>query len=124
MLHCFNKETEKECKNDLFDCKNQSNKSDIYESEKRVQIMIDCPGVNKENINISLQGDYLIIKIKRIQGFLDYDCTHQEIDYGESMRKFYLGENVTKDIDAKLENGVLFISYEKKKEDELEISIK
>lgn len=125
MLHCFNKEkeNENECKSSMLDKFKMTNKADIYEDEKTVQILIDCPGVNKANIKISMQNEYLYVDIERIQGFQDLQCTHQEISYGKTTRKFYLGEKVTNKIIAKLENGVLYISYEKSHTNEVNIEV-
>jgi HSP20 family protein len=79
-------------------------------------IEIDLPGVKKEDINLTVEGDYLIVtaerKMRKEVNKEDYYL--MESLYGKYARSFYLPEDIDRDsIDAKYENGRLIITFEK-----------
>ncbi|NPA50406.1 MAG: Hsp20/alpha crystallin family protein [Epsilonproteobacteria bacterium] len=79
-------------------------------------IEIDLPGVKKEDINVTIEGDYLIVtaerKFKKDLSEKDYHI--MESVYGRYTRSFYLPEDIDRDsIEAKFENGRLTITFEK-----------
>jgi len=85
-------------------------KKDTYTVE------IDLPGVKKEDINVSVEGDYLIVtaerKMKKELSEGDYYLL--ESKYGKFYRTFYLSDDIDRDsIDAKYEDGRLVVTFEK-----------
>jgi len=79
-------------------------------------IEIDLPGVKKEDINVSIEDNYLTVtaerKIKKEVKEDDYYL--MESAFGKYTRSFYLPEDIDRDsIDAHYENGRLIITFEK-----------
>ena len=102
-----------------FDEKNKMN-CDVYEKENQIFIEIDMPGFNKENITIELNKGTLniIAEIKyEEQEEKKYLC-RERAHYGKYQRSFYLGEVEEDKIDAKFDNGILYICIPKKQEDD------
>jgi len=95
-------------------------KTDIKEKKDKYIIEMDLPGYEKENINISLDNEYLVItgKVVREDNSDEDDrYVHQERFYGECSRKFYVGDEITdQDISAEFKNGILKIEIPKKEE--------
>ena len=79
-------------------------------------IEIDLPGVKKEDIEIKLEDNYLTINaVRRFKNELNeedyYLC---ESSFGLISRSFALGDDIDRDkIEAKYENGRLYITFEK-----------
>lgn len=110
---------------DLFNTpffnRNENNimKTDIKEHEKSYDLMIDLPGVNKEDIKAELNDGYLTINAKTDTSKDEksengkYIC--RERYTGCFSRSFYVGDAVTEnDITAKFENGTLRLTVPKK----------
>lgn len=85
-------------------------------SDDTFSIEVDLPGVKKEDIDIKVEDGYLTITAQR-----KYKNETKEDDYylcessfGMISRSFAISENINKDsIDAKYENGRLYITLEK-----------
>ncbi|MCK9454077.1 Hsp20/alpha crystallin family protein [Sulfurimonas sp.] len=85
-------------------------------SDDTFSIEVDLPGVKKEDIDIKVEDGYLTISAQR-----KYKNEVKEDDYylcessfGMFSRSFAVSENINKDnIDAKYENGRLYITLEK-----------
>jgi HSP20 family protein len=85
-------------------------KKDTYTVE------IDLPGVEKEDINVSVEGDYLIVTAERKmkKELKEDDYYLLESRYGKFYRTFYLSDDIDRDsIDAKYEDGRLIVTFEK-----------
>ena len=79
-------------------------------------IEIDLPGVKKEDINVSIEGDYLIVTAERKlhEEVKREDYYLMESAFGKYARSFYLPDDIDRDsIDAKYEDGRLIITFEK-----------
>jgi len=79
-------------------------------------VEIDLPGVKKEDINVSIEGDYLIVTAERKmrEEVKKEDYYLMESAFGKYARSFYLPEEIDRDtIDARYENGRLMITFEK-----------
>lgn len=92
-------------------------KTDIIENEDSYKLMIDLPGVKKENIRLDYNDEYLTV-------FVEHDEVSEEnvkyirkerSNYSYS-RSYYLDDSDSDNIKAKLDNGVLFITIGKVKE--------
>ncbi len=76
---------------------------DIIESEKEIYITVELPGLSKENINVELTKDSLILSVKHPErGF------NKEISLPEEVEK--------NPIEATCNNGVLSITLQKRKQ--------
>ena len=79
-------------------------------------IEVDLPGVSKEDINVSIEGDYLTVTAERKmqKEVKEEDYYLMESAFGKYTRSFYLPEDIDRDsIDAHYENGRLTITFEK-----------
>ncbi|MDD4154316.1 MAG: Hsp20/alpha crystallin family protein [Bacilli bacterium] len=93
-------------------------KADIVAKDNHYEVVVDMPGVAKENVEISLENGYLSIKAEQKSESKDENenYIHRERYYQSACRSFYVGDGVEeKDISAKLENGVLTVSIPKEK---------
>jgi len=103
---------------------------DIAEDEKGIYFQFELSGINKEDVKLKINDeDVLFISgvKKRRENTENMCCLRSERNFGEFSRSFQLPENINRDsISAKYENGVLFVSIDKKepeKPKEVEISI-
>lgn len=90
---------------------------DVFETEKELVILIDAAGLDKENINVTLEGDVLHINGHREDRFHTHNRKyHQiEINYGPFERSYRLPCAVDADaISAIYKNGFLEIKLPKK----------
>ncbi|ABB43794.1 Heat shock protein Hsp20 [Sulfurimonas denitrificans DSM 1251] len=85
-------------------------------SNDTFDIEIDLPGVKKEDIEITIEGNYLSVnaqrKYKNETKADDYYLC--ESSFGMFSRSFALSDNINRDkVDAKYEDGRLYITLEK-----------
>ena len=99
-------------------------KTDVHEHDGGYEVDIDLPGFKKDEINLSLENDYLTVNAakgldkeeKNKKGKL----IRQERYAGSMARSFYVGDAVTEEeIKAKFENGVLQLSLPKKEAEKM-----
>ena len=79
-------------------------------------VEVDLPGVKKEDINVSIEGDYLTVTAERKmkEEVKKEDYYLMESAFGKYTRSFYLPEDIDRDsIEAHYENGRLIITFEK-----------
>jgi HSP20 family protein len=102
---------------------------DIKETDHDVQLKADLPGMKKEDIDISLDDDQLIIKGERKyeKEEKDKDFVRIERSYGSFYRSFNIGVPVKADkIKASYKDGVLDIVIPKaevKKPKKIEVKV-
>lgn len=94
-------------------------KTDVKETAQGYQLMIDLPGVKKEDIHAELKDGYLIVSATTAQNNDEQDSDgnyiRRERYTGSFSRSFYVGEDVTEtDIKAKFADGVLNLEIPKK----------
>lgn len=107
-------------------------KTDIKEDEKNYVMDVDLPGIDKKDIDISLNNGYLTIKAKANTDTGEKDkkggFVHRERFSGTASRSYYVGDIDEKAIAATFANGVLTLTFpkenEKKEELEHRIAIK
>lgn len=83
---------------------------DIYETEDRVVLKAELPGVGKDNVNIQIQDNTLTLKGERRieKGVKEENFLRMERAYGAFHRSFYLPVQVQKDkVKAIFRDGVL-----------------
>jgi len=91
--------------------------ADIYATKDGYHIVLDMPGVSKENFKLKIDNDELLISGKKSNGHKEYESLYNEIFYSGYNRVFLLPNDVNTDkIDANYENGVLKLFLHKKEE--------
>ena len=88
---------------------------DIYETNDDYFLVANMPGVAKEDVKVKVEeGDLVIMGRTDFLGEFQRKYLMKEIDSSNYYRKFKLSESVDEDkIDAKLENGKLFVHLPK-----------
>jgi HSP20 family protein len=93
---------------------------DISEDDKHLYLNAEIPGVNKDNVKVSVKDDNVLTikgekKAEVKEEDEDKSYIRLERSYGEFTRSFQLPENVDSDsVEAKFEDGVLNITLDKK----------
>jgi len=84
---------------------------DIYEGEGSIIMRLEMPGVNKDGLDISVDGDILSITGRRIQDTVKGDWLVREIRPGDYHMEYTLDETIDRNsIEAKLEKGILTLT--------------
>ena len=95
----------------------------ISDNKESYAVTIDLPGVNKNDIDLSVSNDIMTISGERKSSDESYN-----IKYGPFTKSLYVPEDAnTKKIHAKMKDGVLLVTIPKSKaivEDIQKISIK
>ena len=90
--------------------------TDLKESEDSYKLLIDVPGVSKENLKLSLDKGYLTIEVSQTDEIKDENERYlrQERRSVNVKRSYYVGDTFTEeDINASLENGVFTLNFPK-----------
>jgi HSP20 family molecular chaperone IbpA len=92
--------------------------TDIYEMDESLTVVMEMPGVDKQNINIELEDDTL-----RVEGRIDFghyrnmEPVYTEYNVGHYARSFTLSGRINREaISAQLDDGVLTLTLPKAKE--------
>jgi HSP20 family molecular chaperone IbpA len=92
--------------------------ADIYETENALVVVMEVPGVEKKDLDISLENDVL-----RIEGRINFskydgfDPLYTEYSVGHYARAFTLSSKIDQQqIGAELEDGVLKLTLKKSQE--------
>lgn len=103
-------------------------KVDIFEKEKSFEIHLAAPGMNKEDFNIDLKENRLVISGERKFTFGERDEKYFrsiETPYGAFKREFVLPEYVDgQNIKARYNNGILELVVPKDEKKLLKTTIK
>ena len=89
---------------------------DILETKHEVVLKAELPGVLKENIDIQMEGDVLVLKGERkFEKEVDHENYYRmECSYGSFQRAFTLPQSIKKDeVQASFNQGVLEIRLPK-----------
>jgi HSP20 family protein len=90
--------------------------TDVSEDSDNIQISMELPGVDPEDVRLSLENNVLTIRGEKKQHFEENnERVHRfERTYGVFERTFVLPNTVDADrIEARYENGVLFVTIPK-----------
>lgn len=92
-------------------------RTSIYENGHQITLEVDLPGVKKEDLELQIEKDQLIIRGER-KPFAEPDSYRRvEPSYGAFARTFSLPETVERDgITANLESGVLRVALPQREE--------
>jgi HSP20 family protein len=92
--------------------------ADIYETDEALTVVMEMPGVERDNLNVSLESDVL-----RVSGQIDFtkyeglEPVYTEYNVGHYARSFALSNKIDQEsIRAQLEDGVLTLTLPKAKE--------
>lgn len=99
----------------FIDDKNSDMKTDIVETENSYQMEIEMPGFDKENINISLENEYLTVEANKSEEQEENE-NNRFIKRERSTtckRSYYVGDFKEEDVKAKYENGILNLTLTK-----------
>ena len=107
----------------FFDNNYSVMRTDVKSNDKEYTLSVDLPGIDKNNIDISLQDGYLTIEAVRNNEETEKDensnYVFRERTYGRMSRTFYVGEGIREEnIKAKYENGIWTVVVPKYKEEE------
>lgn len=93
---------------------------DIIESEDTYKIVLDIPGLSKNEVNVSLKDYVLTVRGERVAQLDEEEVyRRQERTEGVFSRSFALPQNVVvEDVEATFRTGVLTISMPKAEEHE------
>lgn len=92
---------------------------DIVEDKDELVVKAELPGIKKEDLDISVEGDELTIKAEKKQEEVAESATYYRCErcFGEYYRSISLPFRVdTEKVSATLENGVLMIRLPKAEE--------
>lgn len=89
---------------------------DIKENEKEYIVEADMPGIKKEEINVELNNDRLIISVEKNEEVNEEkeNYIRRERRCGSYCRSFIVENVKDEEIEAKFENGVLSLTLPKK----------
>jgi len=90
---------------------------DIYETDENVIVAAELPGIKREDIDVTVVGDKLILRGNRPHGrdSEDEQFHRMERPYGSFYRAFNLPQVIEPDtISAKLAQGVLLVTLPKR----------
>ncbi len=97
--------------------------TDIIENDKELKIVMDIPGVKKENVKVTLEKGILTVSASTHGESEEKDnegnYIRRERHSGEYTRSFSVSDDVSQDdIKAKMENGTLTLTIPKNVEKE------
>ncbi|MCM3568876.1 Hsp20/alpha crystallin family protein [Neobacillus mesonae] len=85
---------------------------DLLEGEEEVIIIIELPGVLKENVELGLNANILTVKGKAQPLHPQLNISYSERFYGEFQRQITLPDTIApNEISAKFWNGLLMVRY-------------
>ncbi|MDD4077867.1 MAG: Hsp20/alpha crystallin family protein [Bacilli bacterium] len=92
-------------------------RTDLREEDNRYLLDIELPGLNKQDIKLSLEDGYLTVDVVKEESKEQKDdkgnYVRRERHYGNCSRTFYLGDVKEADITANYNNGILTVSVPK-----------
>jgi len=93
----------------------------IFEEDEAFGIELAVPGMHKEDFEIKVEKDQLIIRAKKTKNAESTDTKtkyrRREFNFNSFSRSFHLSDQIdTEKINAKYENGVLKVVLDKKEE--------
>ncbi|PWA13446.1 Hsp20/alpha crystallin family protein [Pueribacillus theae] len=97
---------------------------DIFVTDTEVIVIIELPGLRKEDVQLSLSGNKLLVKGRSKIPVVSGSSILNERKYGEFERLIELPEPTeSKDVQARFDCGLLFVTYIRKYTEHENISI-
>ncbi len=103
-------------------------KCDIFEKDGKYNLIVDIPGMNKEDVKIECEDGYLYITAIKEDKKDEEDKNYirRERHFGKYQRSFYVGDIDPESIEAEFKDGSLTIMFpkEENKPNKKQIEIK
>ena len=98
---------------------NKALKTDIVETETSYILKVDLPGVDKKDVNLDFNNQYLTLSVNQEEDKEDKNQHYirKERSRYSYSRSYYLDKADETNIKAKLDNGILTITIGKNDED-------
>lgn len=98
---------------------NKALKTDIVETETSYVLKVDLPGVDKKDVNLDFNNQYLTLSVNQEEEKEDKNQHYirKERSRYSYSRSYYLDKADETNIKAKLDNGILTITVGKNEED-------
>ena len=107
----------------LFDTVESKRRANIISREKEIEIQLECPGVAKEDIELSCENGVLKVICKSAQQ-KEEKYLHQQFEPRESTNLFTLKNELdTNKIKASNKDGILYINIPRKQQKTKRIEI-
>jgi len=92
--------------------------ADIFETEEALTVVLEMPGVARDNVDIQIEDDVLRVTGKiDLSSYQGLEPVYTEYNVGHYARGFSLSSKVDREgIAARLEDGVLTLTLPKAKE--------
>jgi len=98
--------------NDWFDRPtSRSMRTDIKEDDKQYVLYIELPGLEKEDIKLSYENEYLVVSVDAKEDNEEY--IRKERYSGELSREYYVGNIDESKLTAEYNNGILVVTVPK-----------
>lgn len=93
-------------------------KVDVKENENEFILEAELPGIKKEDVNLQIDDDRLTISVQRNEQTDEEKDNYirRERSYSSVIRSFAIPNIETDNVNAKYENGMLFITLPKKQQ--------
>ena len=91
--------------------------ADIYETDEALAVVLEMPGVEKKDIDVSLENDVLSVDGRiDFSKYQDLEPVYAEYNVGHYARSFSLSDRIDREkISANIEDGVLTLTLPKAK---------
>ncbi|MDE7264168.1 MAG: Hsp20 family protein [Anaeroplasmataceae bacterium] len=98
---------------------NKALKTDIVETEKGYILKVELPGVDKKDVSLDFNNQYLTLSVNQEESKEDKEQHYirKERSRYSYSRSYYLDKANESDIKAKLDNGILTIQIGKNEEE-------
>lgn len=98
---------------------NKALKTDIIETDKEYVLKVDLPGVDKKDISLDFNNQYLTLSVNQEEDKDEQDqhFIRKERSRFSYSRSYYLDKADEEKIKAKMDNGILTISIGKNAEE-------
>lgn len=92
-------------------------KTNVNQTDTDYVLTMEMPGVDKKNVNVTIENDQLIISGEQTYKTEDKGLIRREIRSEKFRRSFSLGHSVDREnLKAKMDNGILTVVLPKVKE--------
>ena len=89
-------------------------RTNLNETDDAFVVTIEMPGVDKKNVDVSVDGDQLVVTGERTEKLEDEGLLRREIRSEKFRRSFGIGNTIDRDaIKAKIDNGILKVTLPK-----------
>lgn len=92
-------------------------KTNVNELEKEYVLTMEMPGVSKENIEVNIEDDQIVVRGEKTDKVTDEGLRRREYRSEAFRRSFRVDSTIDREnIKAKLENGILKVTLPKRAE--------